>query len=111
MRILVLGWEYPPLISGGLAVATEGIINGLIAEGHNVILVLPSYPYPGVRPGLTIVSPELLQSISIPKEEETQVVSSSEEAAWLAEMSSQPIFKEEHWTVLASLVSSHYEPI
>lgn len=58
MRILMLGWEYPPLVSGGLATATEGFVNGLIALGHEVVLVLPYYPFRLHKPGLTIVSPE-----------------------------------------------------
>lgn len=58
MRIMMLGWEYPPLVSGGLATATEGFVNGLIALGHEVVLVLPYYPFKLNKPGLVIVSPE-----------------------------------------------------
>ncbi|APJ03985.1 glycosyltransferase [Silvanigrella aquatica] len=58
MKILMLGWEYPPMISGGLGTATEGLINGLIAIGHKVTLVLPYFPHKINIPGLKIVSPE-----------------------------------------------------
>ncbi len=58
MKILMLGWEYPPLITGGLATATEGLVNGLIALGHEVTLVLPYFPFRVRKHGLTIVSPE-----------------------------------------------------
>jgi glycosyltransferase involved in cell wall biosynthesis len=54
----MLGWEFPPLVTGGLATATEGLINGLLALGHEVTLVLPYYPFRMNRAGLTIVSPE-----------------------------------------------------
>ncbi len=54
----MLGWEYPPMISGGLATATEGLINGLIALGHKVTLVLPYFPHTVKIKGLKIVSPE-----------------------------------------------------
>ena len=58
MKILMLGWEYPPMISGGLGTATEGLINGLIGIGHKVTLVLPHFPHHIHIPGLKIVSPE-----------------------------------------------------
>lgn len=58
MKILMLGWEYPPMISGGLGTATEGLINGLIEIGHTVTLILPYFPYKRKIKGLTIVSPE-----------------------------------------------------
>ena len=58
MKILMLGWEYPPIISGGLGTATEGLVNALLAIGHKVTLVLPSYPYQLKTKNLQIVSPE-----------------------------------------------------
>ncbi len=58
MRVLMLGWEYPPLVTGGLATATEGLVNGIIALGHQVTLVLPYFPFRVRKDGLTIVSPE-----------------------------------------------------
>ncbi|MGY3804807.1 glycosyltransferase [Pigmentibacter ruber] len=58
MKILMLGWEYPPVISGGLGTATEGLIKALISMGHKVTLVLPNYPYQLHTKNLTIVSPE-----------------------------------------------------
>lgn len=59
MKILMLGWEYPPIISGGLGTATEGMVKGLLEVGHEVTLVLPHFPVKVTLPnGLTIVSPE-----------------------------------------------------
>ena len=37
----MLGWEYPPHISGGLGTACEGIARGLVENGHEVLFVLP----------------------------------------------------------------------
>lgn len=37
----MLGWELPPIISGGLGVASEGIAVGLAKEGHIVDFLLP----------------------------------------------------------------------
>jgi glycogen synthase len=41
MKILMLGWELPPIISGGLGVASEGIARGLAASGHQIDFLLP----------------------------------------------------------------------
>jgi len=41
MRILMFGWEFPPMNSGGLGVACKGIVEGLIGNGQQVYLVLP----------------------------------------------------------------------
>lgn len=64
MKILMLGWEFPPLVSGGLATATEGLVSGLTKLGHQIALVLPHFPdetakeIEELNPHLTIVSPE-----------------------------------------------------
>lgn len=39
-RVLMLGWEFPPLISGGLAVATYGLVKEL-SKHHSLILFIP----------------------------------------------------------------------
>jgi len=41
MRILMLGWEFPPFIAGGLGVACYGLTRALDRAGHHVIFVLP----------------------------------------------------------------------
>lgn len=41
MRVLMLGWEFPPHISGGLGTACQGLIEGLSQQGVEVLLVLP----------------------------------------------------------------------
>jgi glycosyltransferase involved in cell wall biosynthesis len=40
-RVLMLGWEFPPHISGGLGTACAGIVRGLAAQGVDVTFVLP----------------------------------------------------------------------
>jgi glycogen(starch) synthase len=59
MRVLMFGWEFPPVVSGGLGVATEGLVRGLLENDAEVVLVLPR---PGTNiPGskLRIVTPSL----------------------------------------------------
>ncbi|MCA9312254.1 MAG: glycogen/starch synthase, partial [Phycisphaerales bacterium] len=41
MRILMLGWEFPPFISGGLGTACYGLTRALDRQGHEVLFVLP----------------------------------------------------------------------
>lgn len=37
----MLGWEYPPHISGGLATACHGLVQGLLKEGHEITFLMP----------------------------------------------------------------------
>lgn len=41
MKIFMLGWEFPPFISGGLGTACYGLTRALNDLGHRVIFVLP----------------------------------------------------------------------
>lgn len=41
MKVLMYGWEFPPIQSGGLGVACQGIVEGLLSHQHAVYLVLP----------------------------------------------------------------------
>jgi len=41
MHTLMFGWEYPPHHSGGLGVACQGLVRGLMKNGVHVTLVLP----------------------------------------------------------------------
>lgn len=42
MKILMLGWEYPPKISGGLGIASQGLARSLVKAGHVVHFLLPT---------------------------------------------------------------------
>ena len=41
MRILMIGWEFPPLISGGLGTAFAGLVDAFSQIGHEIVLLLP----------------------------------------------------------------------
>lgn len=41
MRVLMLGWEFPPFIAGGLGVACFGLTRALDKAGHQVVFILP----------------------------------------------------------------------
>jgi len=42
MRVLMLGWEFPPHISGGLGTACYGITRGLMKKDVDIAFILPS---------------------------------------------------------------------
>jgi glycogen(starch) synthase len=41
MKILMLGWEYPPHIAGGLGTACEGLTSALCEQGISIHFVVP----------------------------------------------------------------------
>ncbi|MDA0195064.1 MAG: glycosyltransferase family 4 protein [Bacteroidetes bacterium] len=43
-RVLMFGWEYPPEISGGLGIATHGLLAGLAKKGLKIQFVMPNAP-------------------------------------------------------------------
>jgi len=42
MKVFMLGWEFPPHISGGLGTACHGLTKGLDAIGVDVVFVVPT---------------------------------------------------------------------
>lgn len=49
MRVFMLGWEFPPFISGGLGTACNGLTKAMSTIGMDVLFVLPrpvAAPYP-----------------------------------------------------------------
>lgn len=42
LHTLMFGWEYPPIHLGGLGVACQGLVRGLMHSGVKVTLVLPN---------------------------------------------------------------------
>lgn len=42
MKVFMLGWEFPPYISGGLGTACHGLTRGLDEVGVEVAFVLPT---------------------------------------------------------------------
>lgn len=57
MRILMLGWEFPPFIAGGLGTACNGLVRALDRLGHEVLFVLPREADGNVTDKVRIVGP------------------------------------------------------
>jgi glycosyltransferase involved in cell wall biosynthesis len=57
MRILMLGWEFPPFIAGGLGVACYGLTKALDRAGHQVVFVLPKPVNRALQTHVKLLSP------------------------------------------------------
>ena len=56
----MLGWEFPPFMSGGLGTAVDGLTKSLVSQGHEVVFVLP-HPIPeGHVSHVELVGPRIL---------------------------------------------------
>jgi glycosyltransferase involved in cell wall biosynthesis len=60
MRVLMLGWEFPPFIAGGLGVACYGLTKALDSLGHQVTFVLPKPVDRSQSSHVRLLSPEAL---------------------------------------------------
>ncbi len=60
MRILMLGWEFPPFIAGGLGVACYGLTRALDKLGHQVTFVLPKQVDRSQSSHVKLLTPETL---------------------------------------------------
>lgn len=60
MRILMLGWEFPPFMAGGLGTAVEGLTRSLVKQGHEVVFVLPQAVPEGHQSHVELIGPRVL---------------------------------------------------
>lgn len=44
VRVLMLGWEYPPRFAGGLGKACQGLSQAMAKQGAQLFFVLPTFP-------------------------------------------------------------------
>jgi glycogen synthase len=58
VRVLMLGWEFPPFISGGLGTACYGLTRALDRMGHRVTFVLPRSIDRSIASHVEMVSPD-----------------------------------------------------
>ncbi len=65
MRILMLGWEFPPFIAGGLGTACYGLTKALDALGHEITFVLPKAVDRSHSSHVRLLSPEEVTSRDI----------------------------------------------
>ncbi len=58
MRVFMLGWEFPPFITGGLGTACHGLTRALDRRGVEVIFAIPKAVDRSFSSHVTLVSPE-----------------------------------------------------
>jgi len=54
----MLGWEFPPFISGGLGTACHGLTKALDHQGHEILFVLPKPVDRSHAEHVTLITPE-----------------------------------------------------
>lgn len=64
MRILMLGWEFPPFIAGGLGTACHGLTQGLDRLGQQVLFVLPHSADGWAGGRVRIIGPEVVERVA-----------------------------------------------
>lgn len=69
MRVFMLGWEFPPFISGGLGTACYGLTKAMSALGTDVIFVLPRPVSTPFSTHVRLVSPKPGSPLSLPSTE------------------------------------------
>jgi glycogen synthase len=47
VRVLMLSWEYPPGMAGGIAAHVDGLAHAMVAAGDDVVLVTRAHPMAG----------------------------------------------------------------
>ncbi|HVT89980.1 MAG TPA: glycosyltransferase family 4 protein [Tepidisphaeraceae bacterium] len=69
MRVFMLGWEFPPFISGGLGTACYGLTKAMNSIGTQIIFVLPRPVTSPFSTHVRLVSPRANSSLSLPTTE------------------------------------------
>lgn len=69
MRIFMLGWEFPPFISGGLGTACYGLTKAMSSIGTDIMFVLPRPVSTPFSTHVRLVSPKPGSPLAIPSTE------------------------------------------
>lgn len=63
MRILMLGWEFPPFMAGGLGTACFGLTRALVRAGHEITFVMPKAVGRGGAEYVDLLGPDSLRAM------------------------------------------------
>ena len=69
MRVFMLGWEFPPFISGGLGTACYGLTKAMSSIGIDVLFVLPRPVATPFSTHVKLMSPRADSPLAAPKTE------------------------------------------
>ncbi len=82
MRVLMLGWEFPPFIAGGLGTACHGLTRALDRMGQDVLFVLPRSADGWSGSRVRIVGPNVIQQAALMARPDPAGASSAGEGAF-----------------------------
>lgn len=102
MKVLMLGWEFPPYISGGLGTACYGLTKGLDRLGIQILFVLPRPVEPTPTSHVRVLSP-VTQVASPPAAHATPVSSGTV-------IPSPPGFSHATFRTVAAAISPYARP-
>src|SRR4051795_8706192 len=69
MRVFMLGWEFPPFISGGLGTACYGLTKAMSSIGMDVLFVLPRPVSTPFSTHVKLMSPRPGSPLAVPSTE------------------------------------------
>jgi glycogen(starch) synthase len=69
MRVFMLGWEFPPFISGGLGTACYGLTKAMSGLGTDIVFVLPRPVSTPFSTHVRLVSPHIGSPLAAPATE------------------------------------------
>src|SRR5436853_1966867 len=69
MRVFMLGWEFPPFISGGLGTACYGLTKAMSSIGTDIVFVLPRPVSTPFSTHVRLVSPHIGSPLATPATE------------------------------------------
>ena len=81
MKIFMLGWEFPPFISGGLGTACFGLTKAMNERGLEVMFVLPKPIEANHSTHVQMLSPRQCRSVSVAGQPGDPVVTTHLEAS------------------------------
>ena len=65
MKVLMLGWEFPPAYSGGLGIACQGLAKGLTSLGVEVTIIIPTAPEEFENPYAKVIIADKYDNVKI----------------------------------------------
>src|SRR5688500_10362930 len=69
MRVFMLGWEFPPFISGGLGTACYGLTKAMSTLGTDILFVLPRPVSTPFSTHVRLLSPRAGSPLAMPSTE------------------------------------------
>ncbi|MEM6852998.1 MAG: glycosyltransferase [Planctomycetota bacterium] len=107
MRVFMLGWEFPPFISGGLGTACYGLTKALSAQHTGVTFVLPKTVDSDYTSHVKLLSPQAPQAAAGDRAPDS-VSSSFEIDAPVMPGESEEVFEHVSFRAVPSKFSSPY---